>query len=153
MFICESPDVWGNCLALFGFGDVPYQAPIISVASIVGYITLFGIAIRNGLLLVNRYSTLIIEEKMPVMEAVIKGSLDRLVPILMTALVTVLGLVPLIMASKEPGGELLAPLAVVGLGGLTTSSFLNLFVVPIGYVILYSRKGLKEKAEAEKIVD
>jgi Cu/Ag efflux pump CusA len=89
--------------------------------------------VRNGILLVNHYRHLIELEGQADAEAIVRGSMERLVPILMTALSAALGLLPLALASGEPGSELLAPLAVVVLGGLLTSTFLNLFVVPAGY--------------------
>ncbi len=150
VFIADSPDVLGNFMALIGLGG-RYQAPVLSVASIVGYITLFGIAVRNGLLLVNNYTQLM-HEGHSVRDAVVKGSIDRLVPIMMTALVTILGLLPILMAMNKPGGELLAPIAIVQLGGLTTSTFLNLFVVPAGFLWLFHGKKF-ERTETEKIVD
>jgi Cu/Ag efflux pump CusA len=127
----------GNTFALLGLGSRPYVPPVISIASMVGFITLFGIAVRNGILLVNHYAHLIQEEGMNLKEAVIQGSLQRLVPILMTALAAILGLIPLALAAGEPGSELLAPLAIVVLGGLVTSTVLNLFVVPAGYLALF----------------
>lgn len=126
-----------NSLALFGLGSKPYLAPVLSIASLVGFITLFGIAVRNGILLVNHYRHLIETEGKSVREAIVQGSIERLVPILMTALSAALGLLPLALASGEPGSELLAPLAVVVLGGLLTSTFLNLFVVPAGYALFH----------------
>ena len=120
-----------NLLALVGVGH--YHAPVISIASLVGFVTLFGIAVRNGILLVNHYAHLRRSDGMSLEEAVITGSQQRLSPILMTALTAVLGLVPLAWAAGEPGSELLAPLAVVVLGGLVTSTILNLIVVPAGY--------------------
>ena len=150
LYITESPNVWRNTLALLGLIDGRYQAPVISVASIVGYVTLFGIAVRNGLLLVNRYGDLIHNEGLSVADAIIRGSKDRLIPILMTALVTVLGLVPIVLAADQPGGELLAPLAIVQLGGLATSSILNLLVVPAGYSLIFARSELK-KRKTERI--
>ncbi|MCB9895635.1 MAG: efflux RND transporter permease subunit [Planctomycetes bacterium] len=137
IFLSESPNPWTNLMALFTGGH--YVAPVISIASMVGFITLFGIAVRNGILLVAHYKHLQLEG-MPRKEAIIKGSSERLVPILMTALAAVLGLVPLAMASGEPGSELLAPLAVVVLGGLVTSTFLNLVVVPAGYALIGPRE-------------
>lgn len=137
IFISESPDVLANLKALVGLGR--YVAPVISIASMVGFVTLFGIAVRNGILLVAHYQHLQ-AEGMPLREAVLKGSSERLIPILMTALAAVLGLVPLAMAAGEPGSELLAPLAVVVLGGLVSSTFLNLIVVPAGYVLIHSDK-------------
>ena len=126
-----------NALAFVGLGSSIYQPPVLSIASLVGFITLFGIAVRNGILLVNHYRHLIEIDKKPIGEAIIQGSMERLVPILMTALSAALGLLPLALASGRPGSELLAPLAVVVLGGLLTSTFLNLFVVPAGYAIVH----------------
>jgi CzcA family heavy metal efflux pump len=140
VYITESPDLWANTLALFGVGDGRYRAPVLSIASMVGFVTLFGIAVRNGILLVAHYGQLMNEEGKSVAEAVVQGSMERLVPILMTAFAAVLGLVPLAMAAGEPGSELLAPLAVVVLGGLVTSTLLNLFVVPAGYSLIFSGK-------------
>ena len=114
-----------------------YEAPVISIASMVGFITLFGIAVRNGILLVNHYNHLMQDEGVPLGEAIVQGSMERLVPILMTALTAALGLLPLALAGGEPGSELLAPLAVVTLGGLLTSTFLNLVVVPAGYSLVF----------------
>src|SRR5688500_16193329 len=136
IYFTESESLWGNTLALFGIGE-RYRAPVLSIASMVGFVTLFGIAVRNGILLVNHYQHLMREEKKPLHEAVVQGSMERLVPILMTALAAVLGLVPLAMAAGKPGSELLAPLAVVVLGGLVTSTFLNLVVVPAGYLLIF----------------
>ena len=110
------------------------------------FITLFGIAVRNGILLVAHYQQLQ-REGLPLREAVLRGSVERLVPILMTALAAVLGLVPLAMAAGEPGSELLAPLAVVVLGGLVTSTFLNLVVVPAGYVLFAPKVRAQTKEE------
>ncbi|MBZ0172378.1 MAG: efflux RND transporter permease subunit, partial [Phycisphaerales bacterium] len=98
----------GNTLALLGIGG-PYQAPVISIASLVGFITLFGIAVRNGILLINHYNHLTREEGLPLDEAIHRGSMERLVPILMTALAAALGLLPLALAAGKPGSELLAP--------------------------------------------
>jgi Cu/Ag efflux pump CusA len=126
-----------NVFALAGLGTATYQAPVISIASLVGFITLFGIAVRNGILLVNHYKYLIEVENRTMAEAIVRGSLERLVPILMTALCAALGLLPLAIAAGEPGSELLAPLAVVVLGGLLTSTFLNLIVVPAGYALVH----------------
>jgi len=126
-----------NTLALFGLGQSVYLAPVLSIASLVGFITLFGIAVRNGILLVNHYRHLIEVDHKTLPEAIVQGSMERLVPILMTALSAALGLLPLALASGKPGSELLAPLAVVVLGGLLTSTFLNLFVVPAGYALVH----------------
>ena len=128
-----------NTLALVGMGG-PYVPPVISIASMVGFITLFGIAVRNGILLINHYNHLMQEESVPLGEAIVQGSMERLVPILMTAISAALGLLPLALAAGEPGSELLAPLAIVTLGGLLTSTFLNLIVVPAGYSLVFGHK-------------
>ncbi|MAY73624.1 MAG: CusA/CzcA family heavy metal efflux RND transporter [Phycisphaerae bacterium] len=135
-----------NTLALIGIGG-PYAPPVISIASMVGFITLFGIAVRNGILLVNHYDHLVREEGASVGEAVVQGSMERLVPILMTAVSAALGLAPLALAAGEPGSELLAPLAIVTLGGLLTSTFLNLVVVPAGYSLVFRPSGGVSKQE------
>jgi CzcA family heavy metal efflux pump len=139
IFLTESPNVFTNALALFGIGE-RYQAPVISIASMVGFITLFGIAVRNGILLVNHYRHLVELEGCTIEQAIIRGSMERLVPILMTALAAALGLVPIVFRGNEPGNEILAPLSVVILGGLLTSTFLNLVVVPAGYALLFRRQ-------------
>jgi len=136
IFLTESPSILGNTLALFGLGGT-YTAPVISIASMVGFITLFGIAVRNGILLVNHYKHLIDEEGATMYEAIVRGSQERLVPILMTALTAALALVPIVMKGNMPGNEILAPLSVVILGGLLTSTFLNLVVVPAGYAAIH----------------
>jgi Cu/Ag efflux pump CusA len=154
VYITESPNIWANTLALFGFGD--YRAPVLSIASMVGFVTLFGIAVRNGILLVNHYQHLMTEEGRNVAQAVVQGSMERLVPILMTALAAVLGLVPLALAAGEPGSELLAPLAIVVLGGLVTSTFLNLVVVPAGYSLIFkneNRVTSARRAQSEELRD
>jgi predicted RND superfamily exporter protein len=134
-FVAESPDVIANLSALVGVGGM-YRAPVLSVASLVGFITLFGIAVRNGILLVNHFRTLIVEEGASPEEAVRRGSEERLIPILMTAISAALGLAPLALRAGQPGSELLAPLAIVVLGGLVTSTALNLVVVPAGYLLI-----------------
>jgi Cu/Ag efflux pump CusA len=97
--------------------------------------------VRNGILLVNHYRHLVEVDGKPMAEAIVQGSMERLVPILMTALCAALGLLPLALAAGKPGSELLAPLAVVVLGGLLTSTFLNLIVVPAGYSLVCSTSG------------
>jgi CzcA family heavy metal efflux pump len=116
----------GGVLATLAMGGV------LNVATLVGFITLFGIAVRNGILLVSHYGHLL-GEGLPLREAMIRGSLERLNPILMTALTAALALIPLAMGGGEPGKEIQAPLAVVVLGGLITSTFLNMVVVPALY--------------------
>ncbi len=140
--------LWNNTMGILRLGGGGYQPPVISIASLVGFITLFGIAVRNGILLVNHYRQLMEVEKKPMLEAVVQGSMERLVPILMTALCAALGLLPLALAAGEPGSELLAPLAVVVLGGLVSSTVLNLFVVPAGYLLVH-RGGTSKTAETE----
>jgi len=140
IFITDSilhAGLWTNLLALIGMGSSTFRPPILSIASLVGFITLFGIAVRNGILLVNHYRHLIEVDHKPIGEAIIQGSMERLVPILMTALCAALGLLPIALAAGEPGSELLSPLAVVVLGGLLTSTFLNLIVVPAGYAMVF----------------
>src|SRR5690606_14622898 len=93
-------------------------------------------SVRNGILLVNHYRRLVEVDGVALPEAIVRGSMERLTPILMTALCAALGLLPLAIAAGEPGSELLAPLAVVVLGGLISSTFLNLIVVPAGYSLV-----------------
>jgi Cu/Ag efflux pump CusA len=142
--------VIGGIVAIYltesGFGSGKIQTPVISIASMVGFITLFGIAVRNGILLVNHYVYLMDEEGLGLYEAIERGSMERLVPILMTALTAVLGLLPLALAKGEPGSELLSPLAIVILGGLVSSTFLNLVVVPAGYAWLFSKRAGSDEA-------
>ena len=119
-------------LALFGGVFALYLGKgIVSVASLVGFITLFGIAARNGIMMLGHYRHLIDKEGRPLREAVIQGSLERLNPILMTALTTALAVIPLVLASGEPGNEIQSPMAVVILGGLVTSTLLNLLLLPV----------------------
>jgi CzcA family heavy metal efflux pump len=122
-------------LALIGGAvGVLLQGGVLSVASLVGFITLFGIATRNGIMLVSHIRHLAAEEGVTSLdEAVHRGSQERLVPILMTALAAGLGLVPLVISAGEPGSEIQAPMAVVILCGLVTSTALNMFVVPALY--------------------
>ncbi len=140
IYITESPGVFSNTLSLFGLSSSRYIAPVISIASMVGFVTLFGIAVRNGILLVNHYDHLQQHEGKSIGDSIIQGSMERLVPILMTALTAMLGLIPLALAKGKPGSELLAPLAIVVLGGLVSSTFLNLFVVPAGYALAFKVK-------------
>ncbi len=115
----------------------PYIAPILSVSSLVGFVTVIGFSIRAGLILLNRYRVLEQQGLAPD-EVVRQGSLERVIPIMMTSLTTILGLLPLVWAREQPGGELLAPLAIVQLGGLMSSTLLNLLVLPATGV-LFSR--------------
>ena len=102
-----------------------------SVASLVGFVTLFGIATRNGIMLMTHYNHLMIEERMPFgRDLVVRGAMERLSPILMTALTAGLALLPLALSAGRPGRELEQPMAVVIIGGLLTSTFLNMIVLP-----------------------
>ena len=109
---------------------------VLSIATLMGFVTLFGIATRNGVLLVSNYQRLL-AAGLTLAEAVRRGSEERLAPILMTALTAGLALVPLILAGDAPGNEIQSPMARVILGGLLTSTFLNLVLVPV----LYERWG------------
>ena len=113
----------GGVLAVLAIGGT------VNVATLVGFITLFGIAVRNGILLVSRYRDLC-GTGMSAAASIRRGSMERLAPILMTALTAGLALIPLALGIGEPGKEIQAPLAVVVLGGLLTSTFLNMVVVP-----------------------
>ena len=121
----------GGLLAIATSGDG------LSVASLVGFITLFGIATRNGVLLVSHYEHLMRDERLTLREAVVQGSHERLAPVLMTALTAGLALIPLVLAGDKPGNEIQSPMAEVILGGLLSSTFLNLVVVPV----LFARWG------------
>ena len=123
-------------LALIGgVFSIYFTSGIMSIPSIIGFITLFGIATRNGILLVSHYKTLQ-EEGKNLYDTVIIGSRDRLSPILMTALTAGLALIPLAVAGDLPGNEIQSPMAKVILGGLLTSTLLNIFIVPIVYYLI-----------------
>jgi len=112
---------------------------VISIPSIIGFITLFGIATRNGILLVSRYLQLR-QDGYSLHETIVQGSVDRLNPILMTAMASALALIPLAMAGDKPGNEIQSPMAIVILGGLVTSTLLNLIVIPSVYYMIEKRK-------------
>ena len=102
-----------------------------SVASLVGFVTLFGIATRNGIMLMTHYNHLMIQEGVPFgRDLIVRGAMERLSPILMTALTAGLALLPLALSAGRPGRELEQPMAVVIIGGLLTSTLLNMFVLP-----------------------
>lgn len=119
----------------------------VSIPAIIGFISLFGIATRNGMLLISRYNALRNEDGLTVRESVLHGSLDRLNPILMTALSSALALVPLALRGGLPGNEIQSPMAKVILGGLLTSTFLNAFVLPVVYEWM---QGKEEKMKRYK---
>ena len=109
----------------------------VSIPAIIGFISLFGIATRNGMLLISHYNHLQQEEGYGIYDSVIRGSLDRLNPILMTALSSALALIPLALSGDLPGNEIQSPMAKVILGGLLTSTFLNGFIIPIVYLMMH----------------
>jgi Cu(I)/Ag(I) efflux system membrane protein CusA/SilA len=122
-------------LALIGgVFTIFFTSGVISIPAIIGFISLFGIATRNGMLLISRYNDLV-NEGYTKMESVLHGSLDRLNPILMTALCAALALIPLAVGGDLPGNEIQSPMAKVILGGLLTSTLLNGFIIPIMYLI------------------
>lgn len=118
-----------------GILSIWFTSGIISIPAIIGFISLFGIATRNGILLVSHYNHLR-SEGMSLHDSVVLGSLDRLNPILMTALTSALALIPLAVGGDLPGNEIQSPMAQVILGGLLSSTLLNGFVVPIMYLLL-----------------
>lgn len=128
----------GGVLAVY------FSSGVISIPSIIGFITLFGIATRNGILLISRYKHLQ-EDGEPLYETILHGSIDRLSPILMTALTAALALIPLVINGDKPGNEIQSPMAVVVLGGLLTSTLLNIYVIPIVYETIQKRRLKNEK--------
>lgn len=113
----------------------------ISIPAIIGFISLFGIATRNGMLLITRYNMLRQDEGLSVAESIVRGSVDRMNPILMTALTSALALIPLAVRGDLPGNEIQSPMAVVILGGLLSSILLNAFIIPIVYGWLSRKEG------------
>jgi CzcA family heavy metal efflux pump len=126
----------GGVLAVY------FTSGVISIPSIIGFITLFGIATRNGILLISKYHHLQ-QENTPLHETVLHGSIDRLNPILMTALTAALALIPLVFNGDKSGNEIQSPMAIVVLGGLFTSTLLNIYVVPIVYE-LFEKNRMKK---------
>ena len=125
-------------LALIGgIAAVVLFEGVLSLATLVGFVTLFGIATRNGVLLVTHYQHLIRDEGQGLLEAVRRGSEERLAPILMTALTTGLALIPLVAAGHKAGNEIQSPMGLVILGGLLSSTLLNLVLIPV----LFARWG------------
>lgn len=128
----------GGVLAVFGFGGM------LSLGALVGFVTLFGITLRNSIMMISHYEHLVaVEGQTWGPETALRGASERLTPILMTALVTGLGLLPLAIGSGDPGREIEGPMAIVILGGLLTSTVLNLLVLPT----LAVRYGKFEKAD------
>jgi len=111
----------------------------ISIPAIIGFITLFGIATRNGILLVSRYRHMQTDGH-SLENSIREGSSDRLNPILMTALASALALLPMVVAGQKPGNEIQAPMAIVILGGLITSTLLNLYVIPSVYYLIFKSR-------------
>ena len=111
----------------------------ISIPAIIGFITLFGIATRNGILLISRYQYGA-AHGVALRQSVIEGSRDRLNPILMTALTSALALIPMVINGSQSGNEIQSPMAVVVLGGLLTSTLLNVYVIPIVYEMIHAKK-------------
>ncbi|MGQ8336161.1 efflux RND transporter permease subunit [Sunxiuqinia sp. A32] len=127
-------------LALIGgVVAVWFDSGVISIPAIIGFITLFGIATRNGILLITNYEALAANGE-SLKERIINGSTDRLNPILMTALTAALALIPLAFAGDKPGNEIQSPMAIVILGGLLSSTLLNIYVVPVIYYLLNKKK-------------
>lgn len=132
----------GGVLAVFAGGGW------LSIGSMVGFVTLFGITLRNSIMMLSHYEHLVTDEGLAwAPEVAIRGASERLSPILMTALVTALGLLPLAIGSGDPGREIEGPMGLVILGGLVTSTALNLLVLP-GLALRYARFGKSELAEA-----
>ncbi|MGN0033169.1 MAG: efflux RND transporter permease subunit [Candidatus Limimorpha sp.] len=124
--------VIGGVFAIF------ISSKVVSIPAIIGFITLFGIATRNGILLISRYN--VIEgHGSSLRNAIIEGSKDRLTPILMTALTSALALIPLVINGDSSGNEIQSPMAVVVLGGLLTSTLLNIYVIPVVYELIHKK--------------
>lgn len=127
-------------LALIGgVVAVAISGGVVSIPSVIGFISLFGIATRNGMLLIARYNDLR-HEGHSLMESVLIGSADRLNPIMMTALTSALALIPMVIGGDLPGNEIQSPMAKVILGGLFTSTFLNGFIVPVMYLMTHKNE-------------
>ena len=119
---------------------------VISLGSLIGFVTVLGVAARNGIMLMDHYRHLQREEGMAFgFGLIIRGAEERLAPILMTALTTGLALVPLVVTGNKPGQEIEYPMAFVILGGLITSTLLNLFVLPP----LFAKFGTAEQPEVD----
>jgi outer membrane protein TolC len=130
---------------------VHLTSQVLSVSSLIGFVTVTGFTIRNGILLLNRYQERIAEGA-TLDEAIIEGSAERMVPILMTSLTTVLGLIPIMIAADKPGGELLAPLAVVQFGGILGAMFLGLIILPAAARLALRGVALRQSTVAVLLV-
>ncbi|MFC2129489.1 efflux RND transporter permease subunit, partial [Bacteroidota bacterium] len=127
-----------------GVFSIYFSSGVLSIPAIIGFITLFGIATRNGILLISNYQKLQ-EQGRSLTETVLAGSTDRLNAILMTALTAALALIPLALKGDMSGNEIQSPMAKVILGGLLTSTLLNIYIVPIIYSTLRNRQNLKSE--------
>ena len=136
----------GLPLALIGgVLAIGISSRIVSIPSIIGFITLFGIATRNGILLISRFQHLSMEQKdRSLRDIIAEGAADRLNPILMTMLTSALALIPLVFNSDKTGNEIQSPMAIVVLGGLVTSMLLNIFVMPLVYKWYAKRQKQKQ---------
>ena len=130
-----------------GIFAVRISSGVISIPSTIGFITLLGIAVRNGVLLISRYMHLC-ESGLPVRESILAGSADRLNPILMTALTSALALIPLVLSGGKSGNEIQSPMGIVVLGGLIT--FINIYILPVLFEWIYTRKAGKQAKEVKK---
>lgn len=138
IILCNLP------LALIGgVFAVWMSSAVVSIPSIIGFITLLGIAVRNGVLLVSKYQSLQ-ARGVSLRETILEGSIDRLNPILMTALTSALALIPLVLNGDKSGNEIQSPMAIVVLGGLVTSTLLNIFIMPVMYEWYAKRKNGKK---------
>ena len=134
-------------LALIGgIFAIVITSGVLSIPAIIGFITLFGIATRNGILLVSRYKHLQ-QQGESLYETLIHGSRDRLLPILMTALTAALALIPLAINGDKPGNEIQSPMAQVILGGLLTSTILNIYIVPVVYQVINNKGLIKSESK------
>lgn len=127
-----------------------FSSGVLSIPAIIGFITLFGIATRNGILLISRYESLK-NKGLSLIERIVEGSRDRLLPILMTALTTALALIPLSIQGDKPGNEIQSPMAIVILGGLLSSILLNMVVVPAIYMVYEARKKKTESVNNKEL--
>jgi Cu/Ag efflux pump CusA len=125
---------------------------VITLGSLVGFLTILGVAARNGIMLISHYQHLEEEEGEPFgLGLVMRGARERVAPIMMTALTAGLALVPLVIAGDIPGHEIEHPMAIVILGGLITSTLVNLFIVPSLYLV-FGRRNIPPQATADTVL-